>query len=552
MFSNWYNNVSSIVYKIRHLLLENHHSHRDETTQDFYDRSISTISAYYLRNIVIPLLIVFVTFAVFYSNTVEYSQFMLEKETTSNTYHNILDGNNFDISLLFFVNTIIHVLYFIIICWILVMRKPVDQQYKQQIILPLLLFLGYVFYLVKSIYYHKTNCYNGLSMWGLNCCIDTLIYNSARILCYGAFILFYLCWIVRDLFEFRIEVERSQEIFGWIFIDSVSLAILISGIIGKINGSDSFIVEHAKEVAVWLSTFAWFLHYFYQIHTNSVSYDGTYRDYLENIIPNTDIAFRINTPLSLSNFSHSNQLTILDIGCGDGQRTTEICKHTFGVSYDEIKDKIKLIGYDVNRKWKPYFNTQVKDGTFIYSSEHLSKIDLSKIDLVIMSHTLYTNKALLTIQGIINNFKQGTVFIIRGNSPASVPYFASYNYSLRFFTERHSYLWFKQWLSHDLKNMGLVQYMPTQQPIGGVHMPNHIYKQHYKINPKGVTALSELLRSSFKNKDFNYDLMEYFNDLYKYEGVRQIKCNDYIYVYVKQNQNEKKFNWRFQLFHLLK
>ncbi len=547
--------IRLIMYWLRKALLPKHFSYRNDQEQKGWERSLSVVSAYFLRNYLIPSAILILIFTVFYSNIVEYGQYLMLKGVDSESELNYFHESNYTVAFVFFFNTIVHIFYFGVICWTLVLRKPVHSIYRQDVILPAILLIGYICYFFKSALHTESIPlhYAYLTLVPIKFKAVYFFYQIFRVLCYFFFVLFYSLWLVRDYFEFRSEVEKQHELFGWIIFDTLSLLLLLFGIYGKIQHQTKFYYEHAKEMAVWLSAIGWIVHYIYHLKTSAVSYDGTYRDYMQNVEPivhkNSGL---IQTPINLSDFSPEKKLKILDIGCGSGERFIEIFAYTFGIEYETVKDRVECIGYDVNKRWEAYFQSNVDNGKFYYTLESLTKeTALPSINLVFISHTFYTSRTLLTVTSIVESISENTTLIFRGNSPYSLPYFASYNYALRFFTERHTYLWFKQWLAIEMKNMGLDQYgnFPKKRHIP---TPNFIIHQRYHIHPAGVVALCELLRSNYKNKDFNYDLKAYLDDLYEIEGKKTIPCNDYVYVYIKKRDGAREMNILAQLYDLIR
>lgn len=413
-----------------------------------------------------------------------------------------------------------HLSYLYLIFWLLVFREPPDRLYKQKLLFPVVLLVGYLLYF-SAAYAGYANTFGQQIPFYYGNRIQ--LQDVLQTLTQSVFLLLYTLWLIRDLQELKENRNRRRqgEIFFWVLVESGACALLLIRVLHefgvvKLSNNQVFLFEKDTAIFACLALFV-LIGTFHKLF-ESGWYRSIYENYLRHNNPVT-----IHPP-SCELLKVEAGSSLLDFGCGNGARLKEIA--AWGLFSDKIdNESVNVFGFDRDESWGPaYKDTFGKRNVKFVTN--LSEVELGNIRLVCFSHVLYDKKSVHDAIGLLKKCKDGTVVLIRGASPDSFFTLTSMVFSLRLLTPTYSHCWYKDHLSHIERSASLKRLDAGK--IGGD--TDGEVSQSYKLNGDSILHAKELL-SFLYGQTAGESAARYFSELVARGNRTEVPNNDIIYLF---------------------
>lgn len=330
------------------------------------------------------------------------------------------------------------------------------------------------------------------------------------------------------------------------------------------------LAKRGKEIAVWITFLLWLIIYLHRIKVRYVNYESVYKNYIENIVVQRSDYFhnehysgitnqfiksldgycnswyKIDTGISVED---SEKIKILDFGSGCGSRLLQMIPWMFKNSngdpctYKDLEHKLQIVAFDPHTKWIQHVRNHFENAKYFHEIEDLKKeVRKGGVDLVIVSHALYTHDMVDNLKSVIDILPVGCKFVFRGHSPHNFLYSTSYMLHLRMFSERFSFLWHSQWLHYDVADITGLEKVDSSRskavvknnPYSVLPEPDVVVKQTYTLDRVTIYQLCDLLRTYYHNAAIVDSVGDYLKDLYYRQEAEYMPCDDWIFVYKKK------------------
>lgn len=403
--------------------------------------------------------------------------------------------------------TFVHLGYLYLVFWLLILRKPPEKLYWQQLLFPFILGMAYFFYAISIYFQWETYMYGEYGKY-------------FKLASYSLFVCLYLLWLFRDFFEFSENPERRKVIFLWIIVESFSIFILMGAILIDLKCFSSEASIFSKDWAISISLSLWVIITIRDFLGREGKYDSIYRDYMSG--NKIEVMPKICMPISIK----SRINCILDFGCAGGDRVLEIIKW-INFEKEQLKS-MKVMGYDKNREWEGFFNEKLREynGKFKSNKNHLVP---KEYHLVVLSHVLYDLNTVNELVSILKECKEGTCVIIRGASPNSFFIPVSISNSVKILRASQAHLWYSFWLNLVIKEANLVRLNSAF-----TDEPDIVVSQVYSLNEVSIKSASKLIDHLYDGT-LSQRFKEYLSALKDYGKVNTIPNEDLIYIFKKGN-----------------
>ncbi len=398
-----------------------------------------------------------------------------------------------------FVFSILHVFYLYVVLSMQILKKPVENLYYQQFIIPVLLILAYAFYAFQ-IYSHMA----------INFTFNELE-NLFKTLSLTFFCSLYILWFIRD-----IKKNKGPDKI-WIGLDIISIVLLLITIFTNKRG-----FWFSQNAPIFICLGVWVFFKLFEFLQYEKVYKNSYDEYLlyNRVIP-SDNKININI---------ENELSIFDFGCGNGSRLIE----NLNLIKNIESHNISITGYDILENFKGKFIENINNHISCKSAPrfYFDNIpNINKFNLIFLSHVLYDHSALSKSIDVLKKCKKNTLIIIRGVGPNSFFTTASFSSSNMLINnpkkKNISYLWYSKWLLDIEKECNLTRLNETKKP-------DLIIKQEYDISTtNSIEVISDLLIKLYNNGGLTNRIKDYFVFLNTYQGVDKVPNNDLLYIYKK-------------------
>ncbi len=488
------------------LVLEDYHSDKPVPLQ---------FASIYRRNI--HLLLIFFAFAIFFAWWQQNLSFGFEDFTFLKPY-------------VVFLMTIVYVWYFYIVYKELILDNPPEKIFWQQLLYPSFLGAAYLFYFLYSL----------------------LKYPSLKIFYLSFFLLHYALLFFRDYYEKQMKLSRRLEKLAWCIIEFLVCIIFVLAIVLFIFDapfhienlppiqSNLHIISHliqsfGKDIAVFSSIIIYLTVTYVIVSGNKNSnYRTVYSDLLRSI--------RLTSSPALTHFVQlPPNIRILDFGCANGQRLFEF----LGCAGLKSSNKsLEIIGYDNISEWRDDFMEIFPNASF---KNDFLQIKNEKFDIILVSHILYTSKALKELSKYINRQNAGCFIVFRGNALNSIFMGLSYFKSTKFAGQYKSHIWYDYWLSRLVKKCNLeradaqieADIKPRFDEIeksnrDSFNPPDIIISQVYTLKRHTIKHLVDFIEYLY-DENLDFTMYDYLDEYVKYNDLTDISipCDDMAYVYVK-------------------
>jgi SAM-dependent methyltransferase len=217
------------------------------------------------------------------------------------------------------------------------------------------------------------------------------------------------------------------------------------------------------------------------------------------------------------------QGSILDFGCGDGERLRQLIIFLLGGKTD-IK-KLRITGVDRNGYW---------DDKFVFGPE---KFEVSvpehpaQFDVIHLSHVLYeTSTTAAAIDVILQRARPGTLVCVRGASANSPTYLLSVALGSNMLNYHPHHHWKPLHLEKLVRECGLLPVIRLSQghskhPIEG-RPPDIVFRQTINIENEGT--LSSVLGAIFPDsREFSKEVLSAL----RAAKVKRISMDDELYLF---------------------
>lgn len=216
--------------------------------------------------------------------------------------------------------------------------------------------------------------------------------------------------------------------------------------------------------------------------------------------------------------------SILDFGCGDGQRLRQIL--TLILGNEEIQAS-RITGIDRNGDWEEPFSAVFKDGHF----QRKIADPAQKFDFIHLSHVLYErNSTADAIELIKRHSRPDTIVCVRGASANSPTYLLSVALASNMFNYHPHHHWKPLHLDHLIKECGLVPLVAqSRSHSGDTRTPNEpdiVFRQAIGITNEGI--LSSVLGAIFPgSRQFSYEVL----CALRAARVKRVAMDDEVYLF---------------------
>ena len=412
-----------------------------------------------------------------------------------------------------------HICYLCLAFWDLMLAQPIYRIYRQTLVFPGLVFLGYVLFAVSTFETHEL-------LGPLN--VGSLL----KFLSYLCFFVLYAWWAIRDVFESNKDSAKRAEKFMWELVELVSMTILAAGMIWVIRhkswtGLPWYI---SKDTAILFTLAFWSIISRNAYLVRDEKFPRVYNDYLKSVDPPDDVLLpKIQLP---------ENGKVLDAGSADGRRLCEI------LEWLGLRQKpLQVVGFDRAESEREPFIRHLKDflgpdSTVKFTTDITNE---GGFNLVVFSHFIYTLLGLSKAIKILSQCEADTYVVVRGSSPNSVFQAVSRAHSLRLFTPTYGHAWTGSALPRLARKSNLRRFDKSKQ-LSGEMVPDAMVKQSYNLN-KGdapIATIAEFLGHLYGDT-VKEEVKEYFQSLAEIKDGQPVLLpnDDVIFVFVKRAPSEQ-------------
>lgn len=399
--------------------------------------------------------------------------------------------------------TLLHLGYLWIVFDMAVMASPVENVMLGKAIPPVLLSIVYMLYGVQSLLVNMA--YLSLA-------------SSIKLAAYLAFILIYLVWAVNDFAKLNKKWIPDWRLALWLVADFVSVFILLTYPLGWFDGFHllGYSVS-AKDGAVFLCITVWLIFRVVMHFAKRNSYQAEYTKYLAQM---RHVRLVGNVPQL--NLKSNTELTVVDVGCGDGTRLVQLIDWLKQSGQLASDVNISATGFDRDDTWKDAFESTCRGRgiqlKFVEDDVHRLIDNIKSANIVLLSHVIYDPAFWPTVAGWLKHCNKNAVVVVRGTSARSFFTVINLAHSRRLTRPTVSHLWYRG-----------VEYLIRHAGLERMESCCRV-KQPYALTDNGDETATHVLNNLYGEGPAQL-AKEYFSELKK-EKVQKIP-NDDLIIFLK-------------------
>ncbi len=366
-----------------------------------------------------------------------------------------------------------------------------------------------------------------------------------------------------------LTAEAHRTTLVWIDLSivavlSLALVLLLFGN-PVLVGSHLFHVLGLKDLVIWLALFGWL---FAELGVAGsflrLAYQTQYETYLKSTHLEGEISKVALPTCFVQDIQKRESLIVFDYGCADGRRTSQIIS-----LLDSVKKlKLRIIGYDIDHRWKPQFESRMQDlsnSRHEIKSEFIANLEDHRVmpGLVIASHVFEIDEIARSFredwEKILREKCDGhsaegikarrVWLLVRGVGPDSILSTLAHYSAVEGFIGTVEHLWNRETLRDFVREMNLIRHDKQKATVVAngdqnrqddpefvpefTGMPFGRVSQYFENNEAVAHDVGQMIAFLHRSKvgDATLKMLRWQCEQFEKPEDRRINCDDVLYLY---------------------